>query len=535
MARTKIDVQGVINANGQINSAKRTVNSIRDDLDWTRGQISSSILNRSNLQQRLRNVSNSLRSVENRMNRIKVMVENGANSYKTTDRGVVTRRANIGKVSKKVIASGGAGLFVPVEPIKQAVEKVEIKEKYIVIPKHVLNNAKILSGVDYTYDFLNARNHVFDALASAWGSNWINNVLSLFGVSEDLNEKAVRRSIKFLIKDTLKNRHESSEFLEEYTDALSPDEFENFKKVVDLFADTGTIYTDVELAEILKIDVREISESQYIQFLRQQGNAKFFKSLSDKLDLTLGAYSDATEAFEVASQMISRVMNDYTEDIKYLEAIKQALIDGGYDLKVVNETVDDMLWDYKNQAFSAIMIGVDKLCEEGAGTVINKTIPTLNLFLAAKDLGCSVSGLDDTTENLEMIYATQQYSYGLVEKYEYYADKIRTGEYTEQDVEQCNIYFELARTAKIQEYTAMSNMYENAKNEIGTHSMGKGVIQGIASLFTSEEEKQILNDAIDILDDEIIRLQDLDGVDAVGVTASNHFAEAFPGGSMGGR
>lgn len=535
MGRTKIDVQGVINANGQINSAKRTVNLVRDDLDWMRGQISSSILSRSNLQQRLCNVSNSLRGVENRMNRIKVMVENGANSYKNTDRGVATRRANLGKVSKKVIVGVGTGSFVAVEPVKQAVDKVEIKEIDIAIPSHVLNNAKIISGVDYTYDFLNGRNQTLDALASAWGSNWINNILSLFGVSEDLNEKAVRRSIEFLIKDTLKNKHESSELLEEYTEALSPDEFKTFKKVVDLFADTGKTYTDIELAEILGIDVREISESQYIQFLRQQDNKKFFKLLSDKLDLTLGAYSDATEAFDAASQMIGRVMNDYTEDIKYLEAIRQALIDGGYDLKVVNETVDDMLWDYKNQAFSAIMIGVDKLCEEGAGTVINKTIPTLNLFLAAKDLGCSVSGLDDTTENLEMIYATQQYSYGLVEKYEYYADKIRTGDYTEKDVEQCNIYFELARTAKIQEYTAMSNMYENARNEMGENIISKGVIKGIASAFTSEEDKQILSEAIDILDDEIIRLQDLDGHGIRSATESGFSAGAVPGGSMGGR
>ena len=109
------------------------------------------------------------------------------------------------------------------------------------------------------------------------------------------------------------------------------------------------------------------------------------------------------------------------------------------------------------------------------------------------------------------------------------------GDYTEKDVEQCNIYFELARTAKIQEYTAMSNMYENARNEMGENIISKGVIKGIASAFTSEEDKQILSEAIDILDDEIIRLQDLDGHGIRSATESGFSAGAVPGGSMGGR
>ena len=532
MARTKIDVQGVINANGQINSAKRTVNSIRDDLDWTRGQISSSILNRSNLQQRLRNVSNSLRSVENRMNRIKVMVENGANSYKTTDRGVVTRRANVGKVSKKAVVGGGAGLFVAVESVKQAVEKVEIKEKDIAIPKHVLNNAKIISGVDYTYDFLNARNQVRDALASAWGSDWLANMLSLIGIGENMNEKAVRKSLESLICNTLKNKHEASDFLKGYTDALSPEEFEIFKNVLSEITKTGEVWSETEIDELLKKN-RELTDSEYLQWMLQADNIDFFKSLQDNLDVV--GYLEIVESVDVAYELIGRALNDYTEDLEYLELIRESLIKNGYSAEVVNETVNQMIWDYKNQSISAIKMGFDKLAEEGIGAMTDEAIPLLDVFLSAKDLGCSISGLHDKTENLEMLYTTQHYSGSLIQEYENYANLIRTGEYTQEDVDRCNAYFELARNAKIQEYEAMVNLYEGALEDTEVN-MFSGVLDVIKACSVSEEEKQAVKTQIDILEDEITRLEKLDGY-SPSLKELDIRARAVVGGSssMGGR
>lgn len=534
MARTKIDVQGVINANGQINSAKRTVNLIRDDLDWTREQISGSILNRNNLRQRLRNVSNSLRNVENRMNRIKVMVENGANSYKNTDKGVVTRRANIGKASKKVIAGGGAGSFVAVEPVKQAVNKVEIKEKDIVIPKHVLNNAKIISGVDYTYDFLNARNQVFDALACAWDSDWIKNTLSIFGPVENMNEEAVRKSIESLIKDTLKNKHESTDYMDELTSGLTPEEFETFKKALDFIVDQGKTVSKHNLAEHLGISEKQIEDTQYLNFICERDYLSCYY-LADGLKKTIGKYADGVEAIDVASQMIGRVMNDYTEDLEYLESIEQALISSGYNKDVVNDTIQTIKYNYNNQAISALTIGFNKLCEEGTGELIDTYLPTLNLFLAAKDLGCAVSGLGDKTDNLEMIYTTQHYSGSLIQEYENYANIIRTGEYTQDDVDKCNTYFELARNAKIQEYEAMVNLYEGALEDTDVN-MFSGVLDVIHAISVSEEEKQTVKTQIDIIEDEITRLEKLDGY-SPSLKDLDIRARAVVGGSssMGGR
>lgn len=130
MARTKIDVQGVINVNTQMDAARKTVNTIRNDLNWTREKISGSVLKRNNLNARLHNVSNNLLAIENRMNRIRNVVENGANSYKNTDGTVVAWRAELnGKIAKKIVVGVGAGSLVPFETVKQATDKVELKEQ----------------------------------------------------------------------------------------------------------------------------------------------------------------------------------------------------------------------------------------------------------------------------------------------------------------------------------------------------------------------------------------------------------------------
>lgn len=386
-------------------------------------------------------------------------------------------------------------------------------------PKHVLNDSKIISGNDYTRDFLEGRCQWFDALAFAWDSNWIKNTLSLFGVGENLNDEAVRKSIESLIKNTLENEHKGSDFYADYTSALTPDEFNNFKKVVDYTVKQGKTFSEFELAELLDMDVSEITECDYLNFLRAQTDLEFFESLSEGIDNTLGAYADAVEAIDVASQMIGRLVNDYTEDLQKLEDIRNAMLDGGYDQKVVNETINTITWNYRNQAASAILLGVEKLYEEGASAALGKALPLLSLLTASKDIGCMISGLGDKTENLEMIYTTQHYSYALVEKYEFYADKIRTGAYTQDDIDKCNSYFELARTAKIQEYEAMINLYKGALDAAGANDVQNGdytqlkwqggvVNHGVYS-FVSEEDKQAARDAINMLEQEINRLKSL--------------------------
>ncbi len=405
----------------------------------------------------------------------------------------------------------------------------------VIPPDHALDDIDIIGGYDITANFLDGRNQTLDALGCAWASDWLANALSLIGIGEDMNEKAVRRSVENLIASTLTNKHEASDFLDEYIKALSPEEFEIFSSVLSQITSAGTIISETEIEKILSVN-RELTDSEYLQWMLNADNIEFFKMLNENLDI--GGYLKVIDNVDVVYELMGRAFNDYTEDLKYLERIREALIREGNAPAVVNDIIDTMISEYENQVIYTIKYGVQKIAEEGADfvldTVLGPSKDLLDLFLAAKDFGCNISGLDDKTENLEIIYTTQHYSSTLVAEYENYASKIRSGMYTQDDVDECNMYFNLARNAKIQEYEAIINVYEMALDDASV-DMRSGVIDVIYAATVSDEEKQAMRDYIDWLDEEIDRLKSLDGSSPYSNLDVKAGAVAGGGGGAGGR
>ncbi|MDO4345549.1 MAG: hypothetical protein Q4C50_12190, partial [Eubacteriales bacterium] len=220
---------------------------------------------------------------------------------------------------------------------------------------------------------------------------------------------------------------------------------------------------------------------------------------------SIGAYADAVNTLEVSSELLTKVFNNYTEDVKYLEAIKQALADGGYDNKTVNDVVDSMLWEYKNQYKSAANDLSQELLQKGASKGFDESIKKLagsevtflvNTFLDGKDITSKVIGLSDTSDGIASVYATQQYSYALTEKYEFYREKINSGSYSQSDIEQCNTYLQLAKTAKLQEYNTIKETLEDSLNSINAS-------------FRSNEDIEYTRDIVKKIDSEIQRLENL--------------------------
>lgn len=355
-------------------------------------------------------------------------------------------------------------------------------------------------GFDFTELVLDSRNPSKDALAIGWTRDWVKNLTSLFtrgfGFGENANETIMRTSIETVIKELLENKHEVSDFLEDYTDNLMPEEVEMSKKIVDHFLKTGEIYTEIEMAELMKVSVHEFRRSHYYDMLKQIDNKAFLKKISNKLNKTIGAYSNAVEAYDMTTQVLTKLFTDYTEELKYLKAIKTALIDGGYDNKTVNDIVDSMIWGYTNQFNDTVKY----IADEGADLAINKgldkVLPLLDVFISAKDISSELIGLKVTTDNVANIYATQQYSYALVDKYNWYRTKINSGVYTQEDIQQCQLYFRMAKAAKLEEYKSIKVTLEDAVNSGG-------------AIFSSSEDKQYTRDILSELDGEIERLERL--------------------------
>lgn len=376
------------------------------------------------------------------------------------------------------------------------------------IPKYVLSGEKLIGPYDITRDFLSGRNYLFDSFAVAWSGDWIDNIKGVAGnvwskitgadahLWDTQPEKIVKNSLEKLIASILKDERYLSQFSDRFQDSLKPEEYTTVMKFIKTSLSAGKTITETQLAELLSINVEDVRESDMLKILLQQDNLNFLKEVSDKLDETVGCWDDAVEALEVSTEILKKVFTDYSKDIFILETIRQSLMDCGYNNETVNSVINQMIFDYKNNVMSALLDGIEKLADMSIDEVIKLAGgSTLTTFLAVKDISSTLTGLSDQTDALSMVYATQQYSYALVEQYEYYADKIRSGSYDQGDINQCNLYFELARNAKLQEYRSIKELYENALNSYLT--------------FPSKEEKETVLSQIEMLEKEINKLENM--------------------------
>ena len=389
-----------------------------------------------------------------------------------------------------------------------------------------INNAKIIND-DITSNFLDGQNDFLVSFASGWCANWINNLLSLVNLADSSNELAVRKSIETLIAETLENKHVGENYFNDFLKAVDPEEYELILKVINLCVDTGKIYELSEMARIMGVDLKTLEKSGFIKFVSglSDSNLHILEGIKEITGI-LGTFPNAVEELQIWTDVVSRLLNDYTEDLKYLEMLKVVLREQGTQPEIIDKVVDEMISEYENQvAYAAKRIAED-IRDKGIDAVFGDTQvgSLLFLFMDFKDLGCDLSGLSDHVENYEVIYSTQHYSAALISKYEEYANKIRSGVYTQEDVEQCNAYFKLARNAKIQEYECIINLYEAALkdaelvttpdlySETGKIQYTGGLMSnGIYPLFVSDEERQAVRDEIDRIQREIDRLKGLDG------------------------
>ena len=305
------------------------------------------------------------------------------------------------------------------------------------LPKLVIQNVPLIE-TDYTYQVLSQRNDLLDRFAVLWGEGLVGiltmGIKDITGI-EDFDESRMQDSLKRVVASYLKN---------------NSSDYENSKDIVDSVTDTilGLLQqgkTSNEICEILKTKDDLLSK-----FLAKN------KGLIDDICKSAEQAGYAIDALLAADDFLTHILNDYYSDIEVLNNIKEALKSSGYDKEFVNGAIDDLIWQYEEKFMGATR----NLLQEVGGFSFDKAVealggPVLSLSDFAADIINGLSGVSEEIEHLENVYSTQHYSHALIEQYEMYADKIRSGDYTPEDIEKCDIYFDLALEAKIQEYKSL--------------------------------------------------------------------------------
>ena len=334
---------------------------------------------------------------------------------------------------------------------------------------------------DITASFLSSKtswDSFWDTMGIAMASDWIQDILSTFSGIENTTEETVRKNIESLIDRIVKGNNRLGEQLETFTDPFTSEELKNAKKYIKTLLLGGKTYSKETMDSF---DVRTITESDFSKFVSQSENLAYFTDLKDQIDKIVGPVSDAVDVYDTVAEVISISLADYSENIRYLEALKRALVDAGYDNKTVNEAIDKLLSQYNDKAKKALDGIQDKIVEilSKEGVKALSEVSPLELFLQVKDASVSATGLKEQADNTMTVYTTSQYSYPVINKYNSYVQKILSGDYTDEDRENYLTYFELARNAKIQEYEAIRDMLEDAMNGIGSWFKSDDDIQAV--------------------------------------------------------
>ena len=191
-----------------------------------------------------------------------------------------------------------------------------------------------------------------------------------------------------------------------------------------------------------------------LEVLGEEGLDKLVGGMEGKV---LSNLSNLLTAGESGVEIVELCINDYANTISSLETMKAGLQAVGGDEKTI-QYIDELIAEY-NDKFAT---SVEKVTETALDIGVDKALSyatdaaTGGLFSIVDTLHGGIWNafdLPNKGESLAGVYFSSFYSDDLIAAYNHYAKKLQSGNYTQNDVDMCKSMFEMARNAKIDEYT----------------------------------------------------------------------------------
>lgn len=157
------------------------------------------------------------------------------------------------------------------------------------------------------------------------------------------------------------------------------------------------------------------------------------------------------------ANIVVTLMNDYNDNMEYLNSLERSLAASGYDSKILNVVMNGIRNDFNNKylavAEDVLTYGFEKLVKDGIKTTtIGKAVlTTLDIMEMADQKGGN-----------KMDYsAILNYEKDAFSAYKNLAEKIHNGNYSKQDLADYNNMFELCRNMEINKYKAAMDFVDN--------------------------------------------------------------------------
>lgn len=361
------------------------------------------------------------------------------------------------------------------------------------LPVCAVTGRKIIE-YDYTAYFIHSGSQFQRELTIGWGGDLIENFRGLFDpmLGDTTDEAMIKQSLTELLDemDTTVEK-ECWDMVNKIEKTVFNDPFGYAYKAIMTEIGIGKEITQGWLDNLAEeIEKMGKSGDRMLEWLKNKDTLEWLNGVSKKLKL----YGDTKDIEQRLSKILEIFFADYSVRIESLEAIRAAMCGSTYDNEIVVRCIDEMLEEYRCKSVAMMKELIDYIADKGLDAALKNAGSPLKQFLSAKDDIDKLTGAQDIADALRRIYGSANYSYALVSRYDEYAARIRSGNYTQEDVDACNQYFELARQARIKECEAIKD-YQNTL---------------LKKKYTSKEKADSARGLIAQMDEEIERLRNLD-------------------------
>lgn len=239
----------------------------------------------------------------------------------------------------------------------------------------------------------------------------------------------------------------------------------------------STVDDSLQVYEISDDILSEIQKGKkFIDLSKNFKNSDFYKNTFLGNEEAFKAFSKASSALDwslFSAEQIEYILTDYSKNVQYIDSFKDVLVESGYNDTDVYEAIDELKSEYTDKFMGVANNLGKKIAEEGFEKGATKILDsfTLGLFSVgkwAKNSAFKATGLDEKAKNIEMLTGVESYKYALNSAYEAKAETIRSGVYTEEDLQSCERLFELCKATTQKEYELMYELCDDSQicNEI---------------------------------------------------------------------
>ena len=209
--------------------------------------------------------------------------------------------------------------------------------------------------------------------------------------------------------------------------------------------------------EILRGVIDQICKTDYLNIMSgdQKNALKIIGNLAE-----MGGYDSVNDFIGKMNEMIGnaeivdKILKDYSSNIAMLESVREIAPENG----ILNETIDDLIFEYKNQAASIIFDDIQGKFENG---IIDLADYALGLNIGAVDgVIQKVLGNYDKLNSIDTVLYTADLRCNAIMAYRTATEKIMSGNFTEGDLTKYQQTFDLSKALTIEQYEAMYSYYD---------------------------------------------------------------------------